>query len=168
MTLKKNCKIPVASKRPIAAKHSDPTKSKRAVRFHSKSSPEVVGDSFLQSTNKRRRYMRRGSRSPNMLAIHVVRSSAEVAAVEAYDVQQEKLEQKQPSLAHVIRRSLSLPGRQRTFSKEAVNHDLARSLFHKTNLTNAQKRRLSLEILSRVQLEAGDLSEQRGSALTSL
>jgi hypothetical protein len=141
---------------------------RRAVRFSIKPSPEIVGDAYLQSTDKRRRYMRRGSRSPSMLAIHAVRSSKEVAQLEAYDVQQEKLEQTHSSLKHVIRRSLSLPMSSTSLyplhhprflpfhhqrKEPTVDEELAQSLFHQTKLTNAEKRRLSLEILSQVQLE---------------
>ena len=165
MTLpKQTVKAPAAIKRTSIAKHSS-SKAKRAVRFSIKPSPELVGDSYLQSTDKRRRYMRRGSRSPSMLAIHAVRSSAEVAAIEAFDSKQEKLErqQRRSSLTQVIRRSFSLP-----FTKESVNHDLARCLFHKTNLTTAQRRRLSLEILSRVQLESGGLSSQSAAGFAAL
>ncbi|CAB9514008.1 expressed unknown protein [Seminavis robusta] len=179
MTLKKDNSLQHQHKRNNHAKFTVSTKNNRAVRFSIKPSPELVGDSFLQSTDKRRRYMRRGSRSPNMLAIHAVRSSREVANLEAHDRQQEKLEQKQrqqqqqPSLHHVIRRSFSLPmsGSPATTptqpcllaygvktQPETVDHELAQSLRQKTSLTNAQKRRLSLEILSRVQLEAVELA----------
>lgn len=184
-TLKNNCGIKKAAIG--GAKHLKPV---RSVRFSLKPSPEIVGDTYLQSTDRKRQYMRRGSRSPSMLAIDAVRSSAEIAQIEAYDYQQEKLEQKQlqlqskpnvqviphkklfsenedyseaeppsscqahQSLTHHIRRSL--PGKKRRCSKplpkEIVDTELARSLFQKAHLTDAQKRRLSLKILSQVDL----------------
>lgn len=163
------------------AKHTTTKNTPRSVRFPIK--PEIVGDKLLQSTDTRRRYMRRGSRSPSMIAIDAVRSSAEVAKIEAHDQQHEKLERQSKlhlqtnthedcpdqcvsasdqsfehdeSLTQHIRRSLSLPGKRRThspLSKEFVNTELALSLFQKAHLTDAQKRRLSLEILSRVELD---------------
>jgi hypothetical protein len=134
-----------------------------------------------------------------MLAIDAVRSSAEIAQIEAYDYQQEKLEQQSKlnihthdhaahqqtsatmqssaasayyctsdadvsfchgphqhqSLTHHIRRSMSLPGNNKLHQSsptEIVDTELARSLFQKTHLTDAQKRRLSIEILSQVEL----------------
>ena len=142
------------------------------MRFSIKASPELVGDQYLQSCNTRRRYMRRGSRCPNMLAIDAVRSSVEVAKEEAIDKYEERIEQlrlvgvNHNSLSHVIRRSFSLPKTTSTTPKTAslyvfdavkgsVEHDLAHSLFQKTKLTVAQKRRLSLQILSRVSAETG-------------
>ena len=93
-----------------------------------------------------------------MLAIHAVRSSAEIAAIEAYDMQEEKLQQpRRSSLTLAIRQSFAMA---RRFSQDAVDRDLARSLLNKTDLTHAQKRRLSMEILSQVQMDAvADLSD---------
>lgn len=157
-----------ACKRAVTGRHQNVVMPPRSVRFSIKPSPEIVGDKFLQSTDNRRRYMRRGSRSPNMLALHAVRLSAEVAQIEAYDADQEKLEAPKcfpstdsttadcchdQSLTNHIRRSMSLPGKRKiALPKEIVDTELARSLFQKTHLTGAQKRRVSLEILSRVEL----------------
>lgn len=102
-----------------------------------------------------------------MLAIDAVRSSAEVAEIEAYDLQQEKLEEEQQhqiknhdSLCRMFRRSFSShPADQQKAASnqkaggDAEEDELALSLLKKTNLTEAQKRRLSLEILSRVAAE---------------
>jgi hypothetical protein len=158
-----------------AAKHIGSVK-RRAVCFSVNPSPEIVGDAYLQSADNRRRYMRRGSRSPSMLAIHAVRSCQEIAQLEACDVQEEKLEQAHSLLKHVIRRSFSLPLKSNSIHpfqyprslpflkqpQEATGvEELAQSLFHKTKLTNAEKRRLSLDILTQVQIETDDLNMHR-------
>jgi len=115
-----------------------------------------------------------------MWAIHAVRASVEVAELEAYDDQQVQQSHKQldyesplkassskdlhqqrrPSLVQMAAYSLQSRSPMTTTRttnippKELVNGDLARSLFHKTNImTPGQRRRLSLEILSRVSAE---------------
>lgn len=145
---------------------------RRRVRFSIKASPELVGDQYLQSCDTRRRYMRRGSRAPTMLDIDAVRSSVEASKAIAFDKHEERLEELRSmnypnSLSHVILRSFSLPKTTGILvpsrspptkhlfgaANDVVETDLARSLFYKTKLTVAQKRRLSLEILSRVSAE---------------
>ena len=170
MTLKQlSSRKPTANLKAFTTKH---VSLKRVVRFSIKASPELVGDQYLQSCDTRRRYMRRGSRAPNMLDIEAVRSSAEATKAIAFDKHEERLEQlrsmnKRNSLSNAILRSFSLPkptgmlAPSRSSSnnhlfdaaKDTVENDLAWSLFYKVKLTSAQKRRLSLEILSRVSAE---------------
>jgi len=113
----------------------------------------MVDDEGIQSSTKRR-FMRRGSRAPSMLAIKSVLLSNEIKQAEACDKSEERIEQlralitlKTPSLKQEIRRSFSLP----------KCPEVTKRLFQ-AHLKVAERRRLSLDVLSEVKSETKESS----------